>query len=125
MPEHRIRLRKGWELIDLDTPEPRPERVALPLPAGWRSDRRIRLIRRFGCPALDSGSESLWLRMESVWGLGGLQINGRDIALGSLTQGTLEMRLEDLHPRNELALERFARGPGETAAWGEIAILIR
>lgn len=63
--------------------------------------------------------------MESVWGLGGLQINGRDIALGSLTQGTLEMRLEDLHPRNELALERFARGPGETAAWGEIAILIR
>jgi len=128
MSEHLIRLRKGWESIDLDSLDPRPERITLPLPAGWRSARRLRLTRRFGCPPLNPDIESLWLRLESVSGLASLQLNGRDIPLGPYPHGTLDIRLEELRPRNELALELSAAAgdpAGDSTAWGEIALLIR
>ena len=127
MSEHLIRLRKGWESIDLDSLDPRPERITLPLPAGWRSARRLRLTRRFGCPPLNPDIESLWLRLESVPGLASLRLNGRDIPLGPYAHGTIDIRLAELRPRNELALDLSAPGDpaGDSTAWGEIALLIR
>jgi len=128
--EHLIRLRKGWESIDLDSPDSRPVRITLPLPAGWRSTRRLRLTRRFGCPPLNPHTESLWLRLESVAGLAALRLNDRDLPLGQDSQGTIDIRLAELRPRNELALELSgadapAAPPGTSTTWGEIALLIR
>jgi len=127
--EHLIRLRKGWESIDLDSPDPRPERITLPLPVGWGSGRRLRLTRRFGCPPLNPHGESLWLRLESVAGLASLRLNGRDLPLGQDSHGTIDIRLAELRPRNELALELSgaapAAPPGDSTTWGEIALLIR
>ena len=127
MSEHLIRLRRGWELEDLDFPDHRPQRVSLPLEAGWAGVRRLRLTRRFGCPPLNPGSESLWLRLESVLGLASLQLNGRDLPLGPCEHGTIDIRLAELPDRNELALELTStdaqRGGG--LACGEIALLIR
>lgn len=130
MSEHLIRLRKGWESIDLDSPDPRPRRITLPLPAGWGRSRRLRLTRRFGCPPLSPGLESLWLRLESVSGLSSLQLNGRDLPLGPRSHGTIDIRLEELPARNELALElSSAAAPDDlrdgSTVWGEIALLIR
>ena len=129
MSEHLIRLRKGWESIDLDSPDPRPERITLPLPMGWGSGRRLRLTRRFGCPPLNPHGESLWLRLESVAGLASLRLNGRDLPLGQDSHGTIDIRLAELRPRNELALELSgaapAAPPGDSTTWGEIALLIR
>ena len=105
MSEHLIRLRKGWELIDLDSPDLRPAPITLPLPAGWGAARRLRLTRRFGCPPLSLQGESLWLRLESVPGLASLRLNGHDLPLGPYFQGTIDIRLADLLARNELALE--------------------
>jgi hypothetical protein len=128
--EHLIRLRKGWESIDLDSLDPRPERITLPLPAGWRSGRRLRLTRRFGCPPLNPHIESLWLRLESVLGIAALQLNGRDIPLGPYSHGTIDIPLAELRPRNELTLELSGAPaadtpPGESTVWGEIALVIR
>ena len=130
MSQHLIRLRKGWELIDLDSPDLRPAPITLPLPAGWGAARRLRLTRRFGCPPLSLQSESLWLRLESVPGLASLQLNGHDLPLGPYFQGTIDIRLADLPARNELALElsggaSLGAPPGDRVAWGEIALLIR
>lgn len=127
MSEHWIRLRKGWELIDLDSLDARPERITLPLRAGWGSAHRLRLVRRFGCPPLDPLVESLWLRLESVAGLTSLQLNGCDLPLGQDVQGRIEIRLTDLRPRYELALElSTAAAPlRDRTGWGEIALLIR
>jgi hypothetical protein len=125
--EHLIRLRKGWEAIDLESPDPRPERIALPLPVGWISGRRLRLTRRFGSPTLVSINESLWLRLESVAGLAALRLNGRDIPVGPHLDGTSHIRLLELPPRNELSLELcgVAALAAEPTLWGEIALLIR
>ena len=86
MSEHLIRLRKGWELEDLDSPDHRPQRVSLPLEAGWAGARRLRLTRRFGCPPLNPGSESLWLRLESVLGLASLRLNDLDLTPGPVSR---------------------------------------
>jgi len=129
--EHVIRLRKGWESIDLDSLDPRPVRITLPLRAEWRSDRRLRLTRRFGCPPWNPRTESLWLRLESVAGLASLRLNGIDLPLvGQDSLGAIDIRLAELRPRNELALEISgadapAAPPGASTAWGEIALLIR
>ena len=128
MSVHLIRLRKGWESIDLDSLDPRPERITLPLPAGWRSARRLRLTRRFGCPPLNPDIESLWLRLESVSGLASLRLNGRDLPVGPCFHGTIDIPLVELPARNELALELSAAAgdpAGDSTAWGEIALLIR
>jgi len=122
-----IRFRKGWESIELDSLDPHPEPITLPLPAGWGSTRRVRLTRRFGYPPLNPHIESLWLRLESVAGLASLRLNGRDLPLGQDFHGTIEIRLAELRPRNELALELLAAAapPGDSTVWGEIALLIR
>lgn len=129
MSDHLIRLRKGWESLDLDLPTPRPETITLPLPAGRLSARRLRLTRRFGCPPFDPRAESLWLRLESVLGLTSLSLNGRELPLELLARGDIDIPLPDLHPRNELALELSGGLPGDssgaTGTWGAIALLIR
>ena len=63
MSKHLIRLRGGWESVDLDSPNSVPQRITLPVPAGWNLARRLRLTRRFGCPRLDPSTESVWLQL--------------------------------------------------------------
>jgi hypothetical protein len=131
MSEHLIRLRKGWELEDLDSPDHRPQRVSLPLEAGWAGARRLRLTRRFGCPPLNPGSESLWLRLESVSGLASLRLNDRDLSPGPGVHVVVDIRLAELPARNVLALELSSAAALSDAqrcgslACGEIALLIR
>lgn len=130
MPEHLIRLRKGWESIDLDATDPLPERITLPLSCGWGSPRRLRLTRRFGRPPLDPRIESLWLRLDCVPGLDSLRLNDRDMTFGPGVEGPIEIPLAELPDRNELVLEISgatvpSMEPGAIATWGEIALLIR
>jgi hypothetical protein len=131
MLEHLIRLRKGWELVDLDSPDHCTQRVTLPLEAGWTGARRLRLTRRFGCPPLKPGLESLWLRLESVLGLALLRLNDRDLTPGPGVQGIIDIHLAELPARSVLTLELSSAATlpdaqrGGSLACGEITLLIR
>jgi hypothetical protein len=131
MKEHVIRLRNGWESMALDSPDSPSQRVTLPLAAGREGASRLLLTRRFGCPALNPGRESLWLRLESFAGLASLRLNGRELTLGPDAHDAIEIPLERLPARNLLALELSNAllppdgSRGDHVACGEIALLIR
>jgi hypothetical protein len=130
MPEHWIRLRGGWEAVDLDDSLAVPIRIALPLSSTEEKAHRLQLRRRFGRPALDPQGESLWLRIDRVGGLYRLELNNRELPVAPAASGPIEIPLRTISDRNELVLEACFEPSArarETCAggWGEIALLIR
>jgi hypothetical protein len=133
VPDHLIRLRGGWELIDAEaTAESSGDRpVRLTLPVAWPkgSARLVRLVRKFGRPPHDPAHESLLLTLDRVPGLRALWLNELLLTLPDSNQGRLEIPLDRLSERNELVLDvRPPHPPGESGQsppWGEIALVIR
>ena len=128
--EHWIRLRGGWEAVDLDNPL--AARVRMTLPMSWTGEgtRRLRLRRRFGRPALDLQNESLWLRIDRAIGLSRLTLNDRELPIANVASGPIEIPLRTLFDRNELVLEVCCEPSAmatqtRAGGWGEIALLIR
>lgn len=130
MPEHRIRLRIGWECLYRDA-EDSPEvyrRIDLPAPSSADLPRRFRLTRQFGRPPVDPRNESLTLELRNVAGLKSARLNGRPLAVGGAEESDRDIDLADpLLPRNGLVLEvdveEAARS--DPAPWGNIALVIR
>ncbi len=129
MAEHLIRLRGGWEAIELESDERRPRRISLPGQVVRGLTGRVRLVRRFGRPHLGGPDETLSLRMERVPGLASAALNGHPLAVASMAHDSIEIRPIKLLDRNELILEvdapvtalQDAAGP---RAWGEVALVI-
>ncbi len=128
--EHVIRLRGGWDCVDLDDKEPHPERISLPARWGSAAPRRLRLIRRFGRPAASSDNQQLLLRLDRVPGLDSVSLNGQILSVSCPDDGPVEVPLPKLFRRNQLVLEvvlpELQPGDrGHLPAWGEVALLIR
>jgi hypothetical protein len=132
MPEHRIRLRGGWECHaresdDEDAPEV-VRRIDLPAASAAELPARFRLTRQFGRPPVDLRNEIVSLEMRGVPGLKATRINGRAIELGLTEDAACSIDLsEPLLPRNGLVLEVELVGlpRSEGVPWGEIALVIR
>jgi hypothetical protein len=123
--DHHIRLRGGWELIDLDQSGSSPVRVTLPLGSGGPHRRRVRLTRKFGRPPVDARTESIGLSLDHVPGLRGASLNGRPLAIQLPLVGGVEVAV-DLPERSELVLEAdLPADPPAGPPWGEVALLIR
>lgn len=132
MPEHRIRLRGGWECHyregdEEDAPEVL-RRIDLPASSTAGFPSRFRLTRQFGRPPVDLRNEGVTLEMRNVDGLKSARLNGRTIT--PLPTPGLEWSIdlaEPLLPRNGLVLEieLDERGRSAPAPWGEIALVIR
>ena len=131
MPEHRIRLRGGWECHYREGDDDAPEvfsRVDLPAPSAADLPARFRLTRQFGRPPVDLRNEGVTLVMRNVHGLKSARLNGRPITPSSTPGGEWSVDLaEPLLPRNGLVLEVELDEPTRSAgvAWGEIALVIR
>jgi hypothetical protein len=130
MSEHWIRLRGGWEAVDLDDPLALCVRMNLPVFWTGEKTRRLRLRRRFGRPALDRQDESLWLRIDRATGLYRLTLNGCELPIAAGTSGPIEIPLRTISDRNELVLEvcyqpSAMASEARAGGWGEIALLIR
>jgi len=131
MPEHLIRLRGGWVLLDPVVLPPLPEtssgpRVTLPItwPEEAGSALAVRLVRSFGPPPLDSTRECLALRLADVGGLVSAHLNGREIARPAPGTTALEVSLPlPLPPRNRLVLD-VEVAPASTRPWGAIALVV-
>lgn len=123
MSEHHIRLRGGWEILDLDQLDQGPRRINLPMRFAPGKPRRVRLVRRFGPPAHDSAREIVSLRIENVPGLVRAALNGQDQRLSP--DHRLELVDVALNPRNELVLD-VAATDAEDAwdDWGRVALVI-
>jgi hypothetical protein len=132
MPEHRIRLRGGWECHyrEGDDPEGKEicRRVDLPLAPPIEFAARFQLCRQFGRPPSDPRIESVMLELRQVSGLKAARLNGLPITPvdSSDLDWLIELR-EPLLPRNGLILEveLDASSPPAGTAWGEVALLIR
>src|SRR5262245_2522600 len=130
LPHHLIRLRGGWELIDLEGPCQAPARLVLPASRSVLTSRKVRLVRRFGRPPYDPSRETLLLSLHRVEGLHSLSLNGRSLTVQATGVETAELTLSDLNDRNELILHVELRDPSgasstPSADWGEIALVIR
>jgi hypothetical protein len=138
VPDHLIRLRGGWELIDGDSDADAaaeasgdlPLRLTLPVVWPIGSARRVRLVRKFGRPAHDPAHESLLLTLNRVPGLRAVGLNGLALTIPDSDQCRLEIPIDRLSERNELVLdvEPQPHPPGDSgqlAPWGEIALVIR
>ncbi len=131
MPDHRIRLRAGWECLyrapDGDGAEV-ARRVDLPLP--WPTDlpARFRLARTFGRPPVDLATETVVLELKDAPGLVAARLNGRPVELPQDGPADLDIPLDDpLLPRNGLILEVDLGGVAEGSAfpWGAVSLVIR
>ena len=123
MPEHRIRLRGGWELREPDSASSGP--TPLTLPIAWAphpSPRRLRLVRKFGAPAADR----VQLALEAVEGLRAMTLNGAPLAFEATATDRLVVDLPPLTERNVLTLDVERAGPSTepSAPWGRIALVI-
>lgn len=130
MPDHLIRLRRGWQLLDDESPGACARWVSLP--TRWSSEpgRPRRLARRFGQPRLASPGETLWLRLDRVPGLGPISFNGLLLAYHRGEEGLIEIPLPEAGDRNELIVEVSlpeADSPDAEglAEWGDIALVVR
>jgi hypothetical protein len=131
MPEHRIRLRGGWECqYRQGDGDEGPEvvcRIDLPLEPTHVFPSRFRLTRQFGRPPLDDRLEAVRLDLRNVVGLKAARINGSPIAFVWVDDRDASIKFADpLLSRNGLALEfdmADAR-PEENLPWGEIALVI-
>src|SRR5271166_2561797 len=99
VPDHRIRLRGGWEYCRADSPA---DSERLTLPTRWASDRpgRLRLTRRFGCPPLGPGNPVLLLVLEQVPGIHSIRLNEQQIPHVSPESSSYEIPLDGLLTRN-------------------------
>jgi hypothetical protein len=133
VPDHRIRLRGGWESCPVGAPA---ESERLTLPTNWGSvpSGRLRLTRRFGSPPLGPGRHVLLLILEKVPGIHSIRLNEREIPHVSPESSRYEIPLDDLPARNVLILEvdppiaqgpTDARTPAGSSGWGCIALVIQ
>jgi hypothetical protein len=124
-PEHRIRLRGGWQWRVAGEAGP-PRRVALPI--AWPDDAlgRVLLSRPFNRPPLDPSREALRLELEQVDGLVAVLLNDRDLARPPVGTARLVVPLDDPLPgRNVLVLEVASPPAGRGGSgWGDIALVI-
>ena len=126
--EHRIRLRGGWECIAIDSPGAKA--CGLTLPTRWDFDgpRRLRLIRRFNQPRLESGAE-LVLQLQQVPGIRQLDLDGEVLSVTSPGRSEYELGVDRSVDRHRLVLEIETPGPGDdisgSPVWGIIALVIR
>ena len=123
MPEHLIRLRGGWELRDADAATSTP--TPLTLPISWPpqpSQRRLRLVRKFGAPA----AERIRLVLEAVEGLQAMTLNGVPLVLNPAATDRLVVDLPPLTSRNVLLLDvdLSASSTEPSAPWGRIALVV-
>lgn len=123
MPEHRIRLRGGWELEDPDAGA--KASVMMALPVVWDaspSPRRLRLVRRFGRPR----SNRVRLVLENVEGLRSASLNGLPLTFEGPSSGSISVDLPALDERNVLTFDVEIGGAdgGPATPWGSIALLI-
>jgi hypothetical protein len=132
MPEHRIRLRGGWECHYREGDDPEGleicRRIDLPLALPTKFAARFRLCRQFGRPPSDPRVESVTLELRHVAGLKSARLNGRSIAPTTLTGFDWLVELgEPLLPRNGLILDVELDDPSASigSAWGEVALVIR
>jgi hypothetical protein len=132
MPEHRIRLRGGWECHYREGDDPEGQeicrRVTLPFASPIEFATRFQLCRHFGRPPSDPRVETVILELLNVAGLKAARLNGRPIAPTTSTGFDWLVELgEPLLPRNGLILdvELDAPSPPMGSAWGEIALVIR
>ncbi len=133
-PEHRIRLRGGWEChyreggLDDDSAPEALRRVDLPLASPGELPERFRLARQFGRPPVDLRNEAVWLEMRNMAGLRSARLNGRPLGPVAATSGNRMIELpEPLLPRNGLVLEveRPIDDAVDPSPWGQIALVIR
>jgi hypothetical protein len=138
MPEHQIRLRRGWRWLKDVSP---PGAIAaesgheIALPATWPeragAEARVRLVRLFTAPSIDPLRETLLLRLSAVAGLVSVQLNGQELARPAPGTTDVELPLRDPLPRrNRLVLDILPPGAGPFGggapeAWGSIALVIR
>jgi hypothetical protein len=140
VPDHRIRLRGGWESSPVGAPA-NSERLTLP--TRWDSEQpgRLRLTRRFGCPPRAPGRQFLLLILERVPGVHSIRLNEHEIPDVSPDHSNYEIPLDDLPPRNVLVLEvdpsmaheradareapAGGQGPEGSSDWGWIALVIQ
>jgi hypothetical protein len=133
VPDHLIRLRGAWELIEADAAAEvsgaLPVRLSLPVAWPGGSARRLRLVRKFGRPAHDPAQESLLLTLNRVPGLRGVWLNGLRLTVPDPIPVRLEIPIDRLSERNELVLDVEPPHPpgdsGPSSRWGEIALVIR
>jgi len=123
VPEHLIRLRGGWELLDADDANSTPS--PLTLPTAWAphpAPRRLRLVRKFGAPAADR----VRLALEAVEGLRAITLNGVPLAFDATSADRLVVDLPPLGDRNVLTLDVDLAGPSTVPSplWGRIALAI-
>jgi hypothetical protein len=128
--EHRIRLRGGWDCLEIETADSAVRRMTLPV--RWPPDapRRLRLSRRFGRPHLDATRQCLLLDLDRVEGIQTLLLNGEVLAAASPARSSYEIPLGELPERNLLVLEIEISEPSGASAghdldWGHIALVIR
>lgn len=128
MPEHSIRLRGGWEWHEGSGPSATRQRLTLPGLLPTAESDHIRLVRAFGCPALDHARERLVLRLGDVPGLLIAWLNDRELARPAEGCATLEIGLDlPLPARNVLLLDvnpSAQNAGGRRSAWGNIAIVV-
>ncbi len=124
LPEHRSRLRGGWESRTVDSPDDR-QRVTLPI--HWDPERagRMRLYRKFGCPVLQASQQTLVLELEQVPGICSISPNDRLIAGVPSAESRLSLELVGLPDRNVLVLEidlkvARSRSVATGAPWGRL-----
>ena len=129
MTDHRIRLRRGWELLNPgDSSAPRI--LALPLTEfpEWPAPRQ-RLGRWFNAPPYDPIRETLWLQLTAVTGLLSIRVNDREIAASPFPEEPFTFSLADrLQNRNQLILDVDLAATGRPVSnffWGDIALLIQ
>jgi hypothetical protein len=130
MSEHRIRLRGGWECHyregdDGDGPEI-VQRISLPFEWPANLPAKVRLIRQFGKPPVDSRVDEVSLELRNVPGIEKTWVNGQESVGRSDVPDSRSIPLEDpLLPRNGLAIDvDLAMARTVTGEWGEIWLSI-
>ena len=129
MPEHEIRFRAGWTLLELDEAGATTKRV-LTLPVDWSSlqprGRFVRILRSFQRPPIDPDTESIGLRMADAPGVVALRLNDRPILFErdafrighECPMAPLDAR------RNALELEIDLDEATTARTWGRVSLII-
>lgn len=130
MPDHLIRLRRGWEPCGATAGQP-PRLFALPRPGFPEGPGAVTtLCRWFRSPPIDPACETLWLRLDAVPGLIFVALNGVEIAHDPFRELPLTIPLgNDLPARSQLILGvgllPDAERPPAGFAWGDVALVVR
>ena len=127
MPDHTIRLRGPWLLIDPEAPEGPPRRLALPATAAPEMPGPLlRLRRSFARPPRLAGPIACRLIVEDLPGLRAVVLNGRDLPLSpDVAEPTEPWDIGHwLRPRNLLELLVAPPIASESRGlWGSIALV--